>query len=315
MATYKLIQDIEAEDHILGPFTLRQFIYGMISAFLYYICFVVISKHAEVLLLFFLPPTLLTSFFAFPFKRDQPTEVWALARLRFLFKPRRRIWSQSGIKNLVTITAPKKVERNLTNGLSTTEVKSRLQALALTLDTRGWAVKNLVDVPVDSQIYTPDSDRLIDMGTIPKPVPDYYAAPDADMFDDQNPKSQQIAEMISKSSRASRQDLVSMLNKLDSNTGNNQMPVNKIEEDSLSEALKRNTENSNLAYSNMQTLSSSPKPAAPKIQAKPIANQLPHIDRAKLNFALSNPGLSVQTLANEVKSTKGSDGVVIDLHH
>ncbi|MGH7158305.1 MAG: PrgI family mobile element protein [Candidatus Saccharimonadales bacterium] len=34
MATYKVIQDIEAEDKILGPLTLRQFIYAGVAAIL-----------------------------------------------------------------------------------------------------------------------------------------------------------------------------------------------------------------------------------------------------------------------------------------
>ena len=32
MATYKVPQDVEAEDKLLGPFTFRQFIYLLVSA-------------------------------------------------------------------------------------------------------------------------------------------------------------------------------------------------------------------------------------------------------------------------------------------
>src|SRR5581483_2711385 len=137
MATYKVLQDIEAEDKLLGPLSFRQFIYGCITAMLLYFCFLAITKHAAFLVLLFLPIAGLTGFFAWPWGRDQPTEVWALAKVRFLVKPRRRIWDQSGTKELVTITAPKKVEPIYTNGLSETEVRSRLQALADTIDTRG----------------------------------------------------------------------------------------------------------------------------------------------------------------------------------
>jgi hypothetical protein len=73
----------------------------------------------------------------------RPTEIWALAKINFLFKTRKRVWDQSGIKELVTINVPKKIERILTDGLSQSEVKSRLNALASTLDTRGWAVKHV----------------------------------------------------------------------------------------------------------------------------------------------------------------------------
>ena len=161
MATYKVIQDIEAEDHILGPLTLRQFIYALVTIFFGYLSFVVIDKHVFFMLLFFVPPGVLFGFLAFPFGRDQPNEVWALARLRFILKPRRRLWNQSGAKELVSVTAPKREGRQLTNGLTKAEVNNRLQALALMIDSRGWAIKNLATKPNPTQAQTKAKDPAI----------------------------------------------------------------------------------------------------------------------------------------------------------
>jgi hypothetical protein len=213
VSQYKLIQDIEAEDKILGPLTLRQFIFALIAVFLFYICFILVTKHIAFLLVVFLPPALFCLFFAVPFGRDQPTEVWALAKLRFYFKPRKRIWNQSGVKELVTITVPKKVERVLTNGLSQTEVKSRLRALADTIDTRGWATKN-----VDTNLYNQpmaitDSDRLINISNLPQEVPAEEVPAVNDIMDEtNNPIAQQFETMIDRSSRDRRQQLVNQLN-------------------------------------------------------------------------------------------------------
>ena len=85
MATYKVIQDIEAEDKLLGPLTLKQFVYAGVTAICLYASFLALTKHVTFLLAIFLPPGLLTGFLAFPWKRDQPTEVWAVAKIRFLF--------------------------------------------------------------------------------------------------------------------------------------------------------------------------------------------------------------------------------------
>ncbi|HVI60646.1 MAG TPA: PrgI family protein [Candidatus Saccharimonadales bacterium] len=215
MATYKLIQDIEAEDHILGPLTLRQFLFGLGAAFGYYLCFIIIAKHVYFLLLLFLPPTLFCTFFAIPFGRDQPTEIWALAKLRFLFKPRRRIWDQSGIKELVTITVPKKLEPVLTNGLSETEVQSRLKTLANTLDTRGWAIKNanLSAYAPGGPLAQAGSDRLLDIGAAPAEVPTYDVQASDDILDEtSNPVARQFSSMISQSSQAHRKQLIDELN-------------------------------------------------------------------------------------------------------
>lgn len=215
MATYKVIQDIEAEDKILGPLSLRQFIYGLITVFFLYICFIVLSKGAPYLLIVFLPPALFTGFFAFPFGRDQPTEVWALAKIRFLFKPRKRLWNQSGVKELVTITVPKKVEQFLTNGLSRTEVESRLKTLADTIDSRGWAVKN-VNLNLYGQTgLKPNvtSDRLIDISTMPMNVPDSDIVPSDDILDENNnPVAHQFENMINASTVSHRKQLMDELN-------------------------------------------------------------------------------------------------------
>src|SRR5580698_3344838 len=215
MATYKVIQDIEAEDKILGPLTLRQFIYGLIAALFFYISFICLAKGVAYLLVLFLPPAIFTGFFALPFGKDQPTEVWALAKIRFYFKPRRRIWDQSGIKELVTITVPKRVEMVLTNGLSQSEVQSRLQALAQTIDSRGWAIKN-VNVNLYDQsgvIGSGTSDRLIDMGNMPQEVPGYDVQASDDMLDEvNNPIAQQFDHMINSAEQTHRQQLIDELN-------------------------------------------------------------------------------------------------------
>lgn len=217
MATYKVLQNIEAEDHILGPLTLRQFIFAMISIFLFYICFVLIVKHVIFLLVVFLPPALFFGFFALPFGRDQPTEVWFLAKLRFWFKPRKRVWNQSGVKELVTITVPKKVERVLTNGLSQNEVKSRLSVLAQTLDSRGWAIKHATGA---AGIYTPvavvgsgSDDRLIALDSFPQEVPAIDPVAAEDMLDETtNPLARQFDTMMTQASQTRRQQLVNQLN-------------------------------------------------------------------------------------------------------
>jgi hypothetical protein len=215
MSTYKVIQDIEAEDHILGPLSLRQFIYGLVAALCFYLCYFFISRHLAFLIALVLPPGLFCAFFAFPFGKDQPTEVWAVAKVRFLFKPRRRIWDQDGAKQLVTVTAPKKIEGQRTNNLSENEVRSRLSALATTIDSRGWAIKN-VNVNLYTQQTAPiapaGSDRLVDASSIPQNVPDFDVQASDDIMDAQNnPIAQQFDQMIASSEQTHRQKLETML--------------------------------------------------------------------------------------------------------
>jgi hypothetical protein len=215
MAPYKVIQDIEAEDKLIGPLTFRQFVYAGGAALCGYLSFLVITKHAGFLAALFLPVGAACAFFAWPFAGDQPTEVWALAKIRFFVKPRRRIWNQSGVRELVTITAPKKIERIYTNGLSPNEVQSRLRVLADTIDSRGWAIKN-VNVNLYGQhsmiMDEDDSDRLINLSSMPQAVPSIDVRASDDMLDEQNnPIAQQFDNMIAASTKAHRQQIVDRL--------------------------------------------------------------------------------------------------------
>jgi hypothetical protein len=212
MATYKVIQDIEAEDKLLGPLTLRQFIYAAIVAVSGFIAFRLLFV-AWWLAMPLLPVMILFGVLAAPFGHDQPSEVWLLAKIRFFLKPRRRIWDQSGVKELVTITAPKRIERNLTNNLSQDEVRSRLQALANTIDSRGWAVKN-VDINMLSQpaYVHQDSDRLIDASNIPQQASVIDVTAVDDMLDERNnPTAQHLDKMIHASAQNRREQLITQL--------------------------------------------------------------------------------------------------------
>lgn len=219
MSTYKVIQDIEAEDKLLGPLSLKQFIYAAITAVFLYLSYFSVSHHAPFMLVVFLPIVGAGAFFAFPWKLNQPTEIWALAKIRFKVKNRKRIWSQSGIQDLVTITAPKQNEHIYTNGLSEDEVTSRLSALASTIDSRGWAIKNVNINLSPHQIVPsnqPASDRLVgampvqNTGTVNNVNSNNLDVKASDdILDEQhNPVAQNFERLINASSSAHRQSIV-----------------------------------------------------------------------------------------------------------
>lgn len=183
MATYKVLQDIEAEDKLIGPLTPRQCIYAAIAVVAGYISFLLVSSGAAFLVVFMLPFIGFGLFFAFPWTKEQSTEVWALARVRFALKPRKRIWDQNGTKNLVDVTAPITFARP-TRTISESEVASRLNALANTIDSRGWAVKNVpVSLYTAPSNFISASDRLTGGSDIPPTTPGPGSYDSTDIFD------------------------------------------------------------------------------------------------------------------------------------
>ena len=213
MGTYKVLQDVEADDKLVGSLSLRQFIYAFIAAGLGWASFMAVISNMAYLVVLTAPFMLFAGFLAFPWGKDQPTELWALAKFRFYLKPRKRIWDQSGAKKLVTITVPKRVERHLTDGLSQVEVRSRLNALASTIDSRGWAVKNVnVNVLSAAPSYNA-SDRLVDVSSLPQEVSSVNILASDDMLDvSSNPVAQQFDAMIQHAAAEQRERLVSQMN-------------------------------------------------------------------------------------------------------
>ncbi len=217
MATYKVLQDIEAEDKLLGPLTFKQFIFAIIFAIIGFVEFKLatttsLSVARWPIVIALIIPMIVFGFLAAPISRDQPNDVWLLARLRFLVKPHVRIWNQDGINQLVTITAPRKIEHVYSDGLNQNEVRSRLSALASTLDSRGWAVKN-VDVNLFAQpgyLSTSDgSDRLIAPSNLPlnEQAGDIRAADDM-MDANNNPTAQHLDQMVQASTTAHMQQVI-----------------------------------------------------------------------------------------------------------
>jgi hypothetical protein len=210
MATYKVIQDVEAEDKILGPLSLKQLIFAAIAAGTIFIAFrLVVATGAIYAAIPFLPIILAFGVLAAPLGRDQPTEMWLAAQIRFYTKPRTRIWDQSGIKNLVTITAPVRQEKIYTDGLDQQQVRSRLKALSSTLDSRGWAVKN-----VDLNLNTTDAynnyqtDRLVDPSSLPIMVSDVDVRASDDILDvSNNETAQHFDELMQQSSKTHHEEL------------------------------------------------------------------------------------------------------------
>jgi hypothetical protein len=222
MAVYKVIQDVESEDKLLGPLSLKGLIYALIAGtcgFIDFRLFLIASPVKFAFIFIFSIPMIVFGVLASPLGREQPTEVWLLSRLRFFLKPRQRIWDQEGISELVTVTVPKKIDPRRTDGLSQKEVKSRLKTLATTLDTRGWAIKNSdvnLSVPeVEASNATLSSDRLVGTAGMPDqmPVVDVHAADDI-LDEKNNPTAQKFESMMKQADSKRRHGVLDALREL-----------------------------------------------------------------------------------------------------
>ncbi len=175
MAVYKVPQDVEADDKLIGPFSFRQFIYLLIVAASLAVGWG-LSRLFIPLAIIPLPLIVFFGALALPLRKDQPMETYMAAIVSFYLKPRRRLWDPDGTQFLVEITAPKVIEVQRTKDLSESEAEQRISYLADIVDSRGWAVRGVdanqpnvnsalnVDVVTEAQATTDILDDSNDVG-------------------------------------------------------------------------------------------------------------------------------------------------------
>lgn len=140
MAQYKVPQDVEADDKLIGPFSFRQFVYLLIAAGLIALT-VGLFQLFPLLGIIPILPALFFVVLALPLKKDQPMETYLAAIVSYYLKPRTRLWTSGQKESTILITAPKIVEEVRTRDLSQEEATHRLSFLADIVDSEGYAIK------------------------------------------------------------------------------------------------------------------------------------------------------------------------------
>lgn len=155
MAVYKVPQNVEADDKLIGPFSFRQFIYLIIVV----LAGVAAWGLAQLFIGLVIIPLPIIVFFgalALPLRKDQPMEVYLAAIVSFQLKPRKRLWDPDGVDSMIEITAPRTVAPTLTKTISQADAEQRIQYLASLVDSGGWAIRGVngpQDSPMNSEAF------------------------------------------------------------------------------------------------------------------------------------------------------------------
>lgn len=195
MAVYKVPQDVEADDKLIGPFSFRQFVYLIIVAMAIALAWGLAQLFIP-LAIVPLPIVLLFGALALPLRKDQPMETYLAAMVSFFLKPHRRMWDPDGIDSLIEITAPKMVEVQRTKNITQGEAESRFGYLAEIVDSQGWAVRG-------SGTQAPNSAMISDA---------YYEAQQIqDIMDNNNAMAQSFNQKLGLSDARRHQDAINLM--------------------------------------------------------------------------------------------------------
>ena len=276
MAQYKVPQDVEAEDKLLGPFTFRQFVYLLIAgggAFCAWLLFGIFPFLAII-------PIPFVAFFAIlalPLRKDQPMETYLAAVVSFYLKPNKRLWTAGQRESTILITAPKQTEKPRTRDITEEEAGHRLSFLADLVDTEGYSIRN--------------SSAVRD---------EYVAEANAttDMLDSST--SATIGQMIAREQSDRHAEIVNQM----------RLAIDRAEE--AKNLVANPTTSHNIAPLTAQPAVTAQPTAAPE---PPQAPEPPAPHPAMLNLA-NNSDYSVETIQKEANrlNKKSSNEVYISLH-
>ncbi len=164
MGEYKVPQDVEAEDKILGPLTLRQFIFVVVGLGWGALSFAILRKLPALFIAFGVPPTILFLLLGVYKRQDQPFEALFLALLSFFKNPRKRLWEKEPIEEVFKIEpAPPKTEPIVRDPRV---VKGQLEKLVHAMESAEGSTKrpelqepgNEVKIDNEDRIFVPKSE-------------------------------------------------------------------------------------------------------------------------------------------------------------
>lgn len=305
MASYKVPQDVEAEDKLIGPFSFRQFIYLIIAA-LGIAAAWGLSRITLALLFVPLPIVFLFGILALPLRKDQPMETYLVAVIRFMFKPRLRLWNPDGSVAMVEIAAPKELEEVRTKSVGGEAARSQLGYLAQLMDSRGWAAKGVLSPAATAQIDTMTISAA-DVST--------------DILDSSNSVAQSFDSLIDKEDATRRQELMERLRQQQATT---QVPTTTVPASEPANTPHFNPYPQAIHQQVVSPLSPAVPSSAqsataaakqPANQPQPAVTSQPSPDIMRL--VTEGQNLSVSTLANEARrlqqKSKDDGEVVISL--
>ena len=116
MGQYKVPQNVESEDKIVGPLSLKQLIYVLIGLAIIGLAWFTIADPTGNYILF----AIIALFVGGPFlalgflnREEQSFENYLVAWIRFVAIPRKRIWIKQSVEDIViTDTQPEQTDSN-----------------------------------------------------------------------------------------------------------------------------------------------------------------------------------------------------------
>lgn len=203
MGQYKVPQDVESEDKLLGPLSLRQFIYVLIALAwggVIWRIFSLLKLNIVFMIIAILPVSGLFILLGIGRRNEQSFENYFVAMVRFAFVPRIRVWD----KDLSTESVIKAEKEKPVVVDSKNVSKSSLEQLAIIMDTHGNQKDSRIQLHDGTNPTDAYAQRVIGPKQIAGAADRYYGtnpmSPGAtnsdDVLNQSSGKSQVVGQML-----------------------------------------------------------------------------------------------------------------------
>ncbi len=212
MGEYKVPQDVEAEDKIIGPLTMRQFIYVVIGFAWGALSFAIFRRVPLFFVVFGLPVALLFILLGVYKRQDQPFEKLFIALVSFWKNPRKRLWEKEPIAEVFKVNpAPPKAEPMVRDAA---QVKGQLEKIVRAMESREGSLKRPElqergeeqEIDGSDRIYLPEH---LQAGAVPR-VPLEVSQSD-DMLDENSPSAHSIDQLIHDGAQKARESALAKM--------------------------------------------------------------------------------------------------------
>lgn len=198
MGQYKVPQNVETEDKILGPLSIKQFIYVIIGVLWAFLMWRVFSWFLPLAAILAIPVTGFMFLLGFGQREGVPFEDYVVAFIRFLTLPRKLEWQKDESKEM--IIKDEKPKEDLTPQTKNVS-QGQLKQLAAIIDTCGNVKDPSIQLQEEGSQSALYAARVIgqpDAGSagVVKTVSNQYATPNDDILDEAGSRSQGVNQLL-----------------------------------------------------------------------------------------------------------------------
>jgi hypothetical protein len=196
MGQYKVPQDVEAEDKLIGPLTLRQFIYIVVALAWGGLMWRIFNFNVALMIIAIIPVSGFFILLGVGRRQEQSFENYFVALMRFLFVPRIRVWDKDISHEMIVKAEETKPEVIIEKNVN----KGSLQQLALIMDTYGYKKDPTIQLQDSSNQATIYGQRILDPSQIAgniveQPITQRVTAQD-DMLDTTSARSNEVGQLL-----------------------------------------------------------------------------------------------------------------------